>query len=162
MSWEEREKPQTWNDGVRLALEELDARAQVWTPVVPPKVTMSLIEWAVNGGKTRSAAYLPAFIESANYMKTIMHEQDILDMSTLLLSRQMKYGKGNITTFKYVGIAIRLHDKLSRLENSDMEFQDESVADTKMDIVGYTVIAIMLRNNWWDLPVQHSLFGETK
>ena len=162
MNWEPPTKPATWNEGVHYALEELDHHAKLWTPTVPPQVTMTQIEWAVNQGNRKAASYLPVFIECANYMKTIMSESDILDMPTLLLSRQMKYGKGNITTFGYVGIAVRLHDKLSRLTNSDEEFMDESVADTKMDIVGYTAIAIMLKNKWWELPVQHSLFGESQ
>mgnify|MGYP003625974129 CR=1 FL=1 len=151
-------KPTTWNEGVELALEELDSHTQMWTPIVPPETTMTQIEWAVNEGKVKPDSYVPVFIECANYIKTLMPESDVLDMPTLLLSRQMKYGKGNIATFKYVGIAVRLHDKLSRLMNSDEEFMDESVADTKMDIVGYTVIAIMLKNRWWELPVQTSMF----
>lgn len=154
--------PVTWNDAVKLALQELDSHAKVWTPIVPPTVTMTQIVWAVNNGATKHASYVPVFIECANYIKTIMPESDIADMPTLLLSRQMKYGKSNIGTFGFVGIAIRLHDKLSRLMNTDQEFMDESVADTKMDIVGYTVIAIMLANGWWELPVQQSLFGGDK
>jgi len=151
--------PRDWNSAVKCALMALDNHAPQ-LGLVPPEVSMHNIEWAVNEGKTKASSYLPTFKDAAKHVMHDMPEQDMLDLPALLLSRHMKYGKGNIATFEYIGIGVRMHDKLSRLThaNKDVNFTDETVADTRMDVVGYTVIAIMVEKQWWNLPVQAPLF----
>lgn len=152
-------KPGDWNTAVKYALDIL-AEHEPQLGLVPPEVSMHNIEWAVNNGKTGAQSYLSTFKDAAKYAQHDMPAQDMLDLPTLLLSRHMKYGKGNIATFNYVGIGVRMHDKLSRLThaNKDKDFADETVADTRMDIVGYTAIAVMVQKGWWGLPVQAPMF----
>lgn len=74
-----------------------------------------------------------------------------------LISKQRDYGKVNISRFGTPGVIIRMSDKLSRLSNllekSQYDFnkavninavQGESVVDTIIDIIGYSIIGMML------------------
>ena len=158
-SWPSPAKYATWNDAMRAALAEIEAH-QPQLGLVPPEVSMHNIEWAVNNGKTKQGSYLGTFKDAAKYSLSELSPAFTALIPNLLLQRQMKYGKKNVSTFMYVGIGIRMHDKLSRLThaNKDQDFVDETVQDTRMDIVGYTAIAIMLAHSQWELPVQSSMF----
>lgn len=77
-------------------------------------------------------------------------------MATLLASKQHDYGHRNITSFGLVGVAVRMSDKVARLENLVKRRNDainEPLIDTYMDIVGYGVIAGMLLNNTFELEL---------
>lgn len=72
---------------------------------------------------------------------------DADEMVELLVRKQRDYGHGNILAFGHVGIAIRMCDKLARLDtllNSGATPSNESLIDTWMDLVGYAVISEML------------------
>ena len=85
-----------------------------------------------------------------------------------MLDRQKKYGAGNVTAQGLYGIATRLSaDKVARLMKAlngkvvegkvvldplSDEFTDESLDDTLMDIANYSLIAWMLRHDYWTLP----------
>ena len=65
----------------------------------------------------------------------------------LVISKQKDYGHGNILKFGLLGIVVRLSDKIERLKNlmaSATRPSNESLDDTKMDIVGYCILALML------------------
>jgi len=71
----------------------------------------------------------------------------------LLCKKHEDYGKGNISDSGLLGIAVRLHDKTSRLLNLLMqgkEPENESVYDTLIDTINYGVIGEMLRRGWWE------------
>ncbi len=78
------------------------------------------------------------------------------DMAELLASKQHDYGHRNITAFGLVGVAVRMSDKIARLENlvqRDDDAVNEPLTDTYKDIVGYAVIAGMLLNNTFELEL---------
>jgi hypothetical protein len=78
------------------------------------------------------------------------------EMLDLLASKQHDYGHGNITAFGLLGVAVRMSDKIARLENlvkRDDDAVNEPLLDTYMDIVGYAVIAGMLLNNTFELEL---------
>ena len=73
-----------------------------------------------------------------------------------LISKQKDYGKNNISRFGTSGLLVRVHDKLARLQNlmqkSKNNFntaiginqvEGESIIDTFIDIIGYSVIGLM-------------------
>jgi hypothetical protein len=73
-----------------------------------------------------------------------------------LISKQRDYGKENIARFGTAGLLIRVHDKLARLQNLMQRSQnnfnaaiginsvkDESIVDTIIDVIGYSVIGLM-------------------
>lgn len=81
---------------------------------------------------------------------------DKQDMIATLIRKQKDYGPENIARFGNIGLLIRMHDKIARLENiyakCDGEFNaavnvnavsDETIIDTLIDIVGYSAIALM-------------------
>lgn len=73
-----------------------------------------------------------------------------------LCKKQRDYGPNNIARFGSSGILLRLHDKVARLENlldNDRDAQNESVQDTYLDIVGYSVIGMMLLDGSFFYPM---------
>jgi hypothetical protein len=83
-------------------------------------------------------------------------EKEMLD---ILVSKQKDYGPNNIARFGAAGILIRIHDKIARLNNlmskSDNDFNTaiginsvpgETIVDTFVDIIGYSVVALMWMN----------------
>jgi len=77
-------------------------------------------------------------------------------MIATLIRKQKDYGPENIARFGNIGLLIRMHDKIARLENiyakCEWDFNkaiavnavsDETIIDTLIDIMGYSAIAIM-------------------
>tara|TARA_R110000868_G_scaffold187839_3_gene430565 strand:+ start:385 stop:738 length:354 start_codon:yes stop_codon:yes gene_type:complete len=74
----------------------------------------------------------------------------------ILCSKQLDYGPNNIARFGHVGLLLRLHDKVARLENlilSGRDAQNESLHDTYLDIVGYSTIGLMLLDGSFFFPM---------
>jgi hypothetical protein len=78
------------------------------------------------------------------------------EMIATLIRKQKDYGPENIARFGNIGLLIRMHDKIARLENiyakCEWDFNkaiavnavsDETIIDTLIDIMGYSAIAIM-------------------
>lgn len=79
------------------------------------------------------------------------------EMLGLLVRKQRDYGHENILAFGHVGIAIRMCDKLSRLNSlltSGATPSNESLIDTWMDLVGYAVISEMLYLEVFELELK--------
>ncbi len=75
----------------------------------------------------------------------------------LLISKQYDYGPENILKFGHRGIIIRMHDKIARLEHLQSHgrnARNESVLDTFLDVIGYSVVGIMLERGWFTLPLE--------
>lgn len=81
---------------------------------------------------------------------------NLIDHHQLLCMKQHDYGHGNINKFGLVGIVVRVSDKAERLRNlaaNESAARNESVLDTFFDIIGYYVIARMLKNETFDLQL---------
>jgi hypothetical protein len=78
------------------------------------------------------------------------------EMVELLCRKQHDYGHNNITNFGIIGVAIRICDKIARIDNLSKRSQpnNESLVDSYIDIVGYTMIAIMLNEDSFKLPLK--------
>lgn len=90
------------------------------------------------------------------------HLQDVVE---LIASKQADYGHGNILRFGIDGIIVRLSDKLARLENltrTGKSARNEALSDTWNDIVGYSIIAIMLLKGTFELPLAADLHEEIR
>ena len=82
-------------------------------------------------------------------------EQACRDVATQIaetvISKQHDYGHQNILAFREQGLVVRLTDKLARLTNliwnRPSEPKNESIDDTFVDIAGYAIIGLMLKNN---------------
>lgn len=86
---------------------------------------------------------------------------DIDSQVGLLASKQHDYGHDNILKFGTQGVLVRLWDKISRYQNlvrRGVEPENESVADTLVDMIGYSVIWFMLKNGTFTNQLQEDLF----
>ncbi len=70
------------------------------------------------------------------------------ELAELLISKQHDYGHNNINDFGELGILVRANDKIARLKNLRKREnpKNESVEDTWMDLAGYSILALMIRN----------------
>lgn len=96
---------------------------------------------------------------SAIYLTSVGVDKD--EMLALLLSKQHDYGHRNITLTGFVGLSVRMCDKIARL-NHLLEYRNgtgnnESVLDTWKDILGYSVISQMMANNTFTTPLKEDM-----
>jgi hypothetical protein len=107
----------------------------------------------------------PIFFDIAAYAIFALDrvENFVIDsyiITDILIRKQKDYGPNNISRFGLMGIVLRLHDKIARLNNlleksfgnvsaaiSGNAVKGESIIDTLIDIVGYSTIALMLMDN---------------
>ena len=78
-------------------------------------------------------------------------------VSSTLVKKQHDYGHKNIARFGVIGLIIRVHDKIARLENlisKEVDPNNESIYDTVMDIIGYSAIGIMWERNEFMLDLE--------
>lgn len=81
---------------------------------------------------------------------------DTGELVATLCKKQHDYGHGNILKFGIYGVIVRMSDKVERLANlmgRNTEGKNESTDDTLVDIVGYTVIALMLMDETFKLEL---------
>lgn len=82
------------------------------------------------------------------------------ELAALVISKQRSYGKGNILESPIdpkMNIAVRLNDKLQRLNNlikQDINPQDETLQDTAKDIAGYGIVLWLLLDDEFQLPLE--------
>ena len=79
-------------------------------------------------------------------------------IAELLIRKQSDYGTQNIARFGRTGLIIRLHDKVARLENlrGSLDARNESIEDTLLDIIGYSVVGMMWEDGTFLVPLQAS------
>jgi hypothetical protein len=80
----------------------------------------------------------------------------IKDISDVLVRKQRDYGHENISRFGRIGLLVRCHDKVARLENLEakgVDPQNESVSDNYMDVIGYSAIGMMWERGWFKLQL---------
>lgn len=89
-------------------------------------------------------------------------EININNIINTVINKQKDYGHNNIAMFAITGLVIRIHDKIARAENilqkENMEnaVPGESLYDTFLDIIGYSIIALMWLEGTFMLPLGDS------
>lgn len=79
------------------------------------------------------------------------------DFSSILVSKQTDYGSDAINRFGRIGLMVRVHDKIARLENLTRRGIDpgnESLFDNYMDVVNYCALGMMVEYEWFMLPLE--------
>lgn len=116
------------------------------------------IECSIENRKDRDEHKYLWCVIASNAIKgigTLFPEQKIqmLDVLLVVINKQKDYGHNNVAMFGITGLVIRLHDKIARAENlmdnrkMKNAVQGESLYDTFLDIIGYSIIALMWLNN---------------
>ena len=110
----------------------------------------------------RGEKYLETLGEATSFMFSVIKDNLDEDFASNLYNTVVKkniaYGNSfdaNVDKWGFVGATIRISDKVNRLnsllrDKNDNMIEDESVVDTIMDILGYSILAIRyftLHNN---------------
>lgn len=152
-------EPNTWNEACRQALAEI-ALTHKYLDVIPRSKNRTdlladasdrLGEFVRSNDRDSSVALGNMVVASHLAINELASRGITVDwdqMHELLCKKQHDYGHGNIDNFGLVGVAVRLCDKIARAENLQTRdsnaVSNETILDTYEDIIGYTVIALML------------------
>ena len=85
---------------------------------------------------------------------------DIYALHSLLVSKQRDYGHDNICLSGEIGLAVRMMDKIARLNNlinQDRKAKNEPLEDTWCDILGYAVVYRMYRTGGFTTPLKEDM-----
>jgi hypothetical protein len=80
------------------------------------------------------------------YARNTGHSFSWDELTSTLVRKQRDYGHQNIARFGLLGLVVRCHDKIARLENlitKDLKPGNESMKDNLLDVAGYAAIGIM-------------------
>jgi hypothetical protein len=80
------------------------------------------------------------------YARNTGHSFSWDELTSTLVRKQRDYGHQNIARFGLLGLVVRCHDKIARLENlvtRGLEPGNESLKDNLLDVAGYAAIGIM-------------------
>lgn len=81
------------------------------------------------------------------------------EIARLVIKKQKDYGPKNILNCPVgaeLGIAVRLYDKIARLTHlieSGATPENETLADTASDIMGYGLVLTLILNKEFELPM---------
>jgi len=78
------------------------------------------------------------------------------ELTSVLIKKQKDYGHDNISRFGRLGLLVRVHDKIARLENlarREAEPENESLRDNYMDVINYCAIGMMVEMEWFPLEL---------
>lgn len=84
-------------------------------------------------------------------------DKHLAHMKSVMMRKQADYGPGNVSAFGDFGVLVRASDKLERLRNlyqSGAEPNNESVADSWLDLANYGLIAQMWLAGDWGLSIE--------
>lgn len=155
----------TWNDAARYELEFHDRNAMHASDFPIESIRTRgprLIEQAQRenlnqpGAEWRLGHYIVSTGTLGCRALKDRGEWDLDQMVELLVSKQHDYGTGNILAFGILGIAVRMSDKIERLNNltrNPLSPRNESLTDTLRDIVGYAVVSGMVVANHFTLEL---------
>jgi len=152
----------TWNLAAREALLDL-APTGVWSTEVEPLQALDYhVELARREVRddVHDGVILWDLEQAAMTAAVLLDEQeawDVHEMEELLVGKQADYGCNNILSFGMQGIVVRVSDKQARLANilsKGATPKNESLIDTLKDIVGYAVVARMLVEGTFVLPLE--------
>jgi hypothetical protein len=110
-----------------------------------------------------SSLWIAISFNAINAIKNILSKDiDINEVIETVIKKQKDYGHNNIAMFAITGLVIRIHDKIARAENllskQNMEnaVPGESLYDTFLDMIGYSIIALMWLEGTFMLPLEEN------
>ncbi len=151
----------TWDDAAWAALMYIKEEASEQSPdrkIFEP-ISIALGEWVLSDN-TDPSLVQDLFVRAGTEAMHILNEKEPFDteqMLRVLVSKQHDYGHDNISMFGAIGIAVRLCDKIARVNNllkRGENAMNESLKDSYMDILGYAVIAVMFNNKTFLLELE--------
>lgn len=157
--------PETWNAAAMEVLidvagydESAPPRGRTpdggWASTVGDQLDAAVDSMVVLGREWDAVRQLQSAAVDAVLCLRSVGRWSLVDFHELLCSKQHDYGHGNILKFGMLGVFVRVSDKCERLKNltaSDAAPRNESLLDTYFDVVGYAVVATMLKAETFQL-----------
>ena len=163
-----------WEDALVALCKELDQTGQIdlyeYYSTADVLSTIELVVDTLNGAIDRLdsptfAPSLPAWwrallrlaLSRVALEKQLTEAEALAHVADVVYSKQRDYGHGNIAKFGMTGIIIRTNDKYERLANLISKNRDpsnEPLVDTWVDLVGYSIIALMWIEGTFLLPLR--------
>jgi hypothetical protein len=154
--------PETWNQAAAIAVTNIFSQVRT-----NPKITLNdlrtELETFITNLYDAPAGYERACVHWSNIGANsieLAHKRSqqltVVEVTETLIRKQRDYGPENIRRFGRQGLMVRMHDKIARQENltaTGHTPSNESIADTYLDIVGYSAIGIMWERREFLLPL---------
>lgn len=107
----------------------------------------------------RFGAIAAAAGEKYGFFKNVSEDAAglVREISSILVKKQRDYGHENIARFGRIGLLVRCHDKVARLENllsSGNKPENETIVDNFIDVIGYSAIGFMWECGNFLLPLE--------
>jgi hypothetical protein len=153
----------TWNIAARSAVEIIFSQVRNKPKVSLDDLRQELEKFISDlyqspGGNSRATVHWSAIGATAVELAAKSSLQlTVVEVTDILVRKQRDYGPENIRRFGRHGLMVRMHDKIARLENltqTRSSPNNESIADTFIDIVGYSAIGIMWEQHTFLLPLE--------
>lgn len=162
--WNEGPEPELWDEAASRCLSAIFSHTVRPGEIDSLIIMRKLLDHMIVISETND---LPPGIAFAEYWKTLgsstfaaakkMNSNYSADqLLDLLVSKQRDYGNDAISRFGRIGILVRVHDKISRLENLAKRSSNpnhESVRDSYMDVINYCAIGMMIEAGWFQLEL---------
>ena len=153
----------TWDESVEIKLQMFDhtvgreAHSQELAQIM--RQIVNTVGSSLKESEKNEQLY--AIIKNLGHTSSRMLNQEAYwfpyNMLELLVRKQKDYGHGNIQAFGVLGVAVRICDKIARyfnLVNRQDDAQNEPFIDCLVDMVGYSVIALMLKDDTFKLELK--------
>jgi hypothetical protein len=172
------EIPGSWDDAAFLELSDIFSRPAITFDGDQVKKMRTLLDymiaekdtsfnsemrtyWSQLGSYTRDAAKkLGIFDYSINLDGQIDVQYGSSVIKEILVKKQKDYGHDNIARFGRIGLLVRVHDKIARLENlirRGTNPENESIQDNFRDVIGYCAIGMMVEDDIFLLPLRDDI-----
>jgi hypothetical protein len=111
----------------------------------------------------RMARSLGSNIDFLNFSDAFRGDyQHVLD---IVVRKQRDYGHENIARFGRMGLLVRVHDKIARLENlldTGSSPNHESIEDNIVDVIGYSIVGAMWEEGTFLLALEQPTVAESE
>lgn len=142
-----------------------DATAYILNTDYAHQLDLTAIDQWLNVGTELTAEDYASIAQSALYLITgVGRFGDMMSgVEQTVIAKQKDYGHGNIMRHGLQGVIVRMCDKVERIKNLESkrfgEPVNESLDDSWLDLVGYCIIAIMLLQGTFELPLEQDMEG---
>lgn len=133
---------------INLMIEEMGPQS---TKQISPEDAAN--SWAEFGAIAAAAGETHGIFNNLNETFNVL----VKEISTILVKKQRDYGHENIARFGRIGLLVRCHDKVARLENllsSGNKPENETIVDNFIDVIGYSAIGYMWESGTFLLPLE--------
>ena len=165
------EPMETWQEGIAAAGYKILGRYQGWfahPTTCPPATcseTLDVVESRLQELRDDVRNGTPVAIVPADYeiIGAAAHGSSgwtMRETEAFVTNKQRDYGSGNILAFGHTGLVVRISDKVARIRNLEARGSEgvvEPLVDAWVDLVGYSLVGLMLLDGTFTLPLAEDL-----